>query len=36
MTKTGDDISAHQIGRQCPDALGMWRDCSGGTEYNTG
>ena len=23
MTKRGDDIPTHQIGRQCPDALGM-------------
>ena len=30
MTKRGDDIPIHQIGRQCPDALGMKRGCSGG------
>ena len=23
MTKRGDDIATHQIGSQCPDALGM-------------
>ena len=23
MTKRGDDISTHKIGRQCPDGLGM-------------
>ena len=30
MTKRGDDILTHKIGRQCPDALGMRRGCSGG------
>ena len=31
MTKRSDDIPTHQIGKQCPDALGMSCGCSGGT-----
>ena len=30
MTKRGDDMLTHKIGRQCPDALGMRRRSSGG------
>ena len=30
MTKRGDDILIHYIGRKYSDALGMWRGCSVG------